>query len=80
MKLNRQRALKVFARFLVTGELTKVTDAWIVGLDLAWQLTIAACMQFVVALALIHLVDQAKEASEPPRSGRSSNSRRPSAA
>lgn len=74
MKLNKQRALEVFARFLVAGGLTKAIDAWIVGLDLAWQLSVAAFTQFVVTLALTYLIDQAKEGSEP-RHGRKSSSR-----
>lgn len=75
MKLNKQRALEVFARFLVAGGLTKAIDAWAVGLNLAWQLSVAACMQFAVALALAYLIDQAKEGAKPRSSDRKSSSR-----
>jgi putative flippase GtrA len=80
MKMNKRRALEVFARFFIAGGLTKAIDAWIVSLDLAWQLSVAACLQFVAALALTYLIDQAKEESASCRSDRKSSRRRRRAA
>jgi hypothetical protein len=60
MKANLRRTLRVFARFFVAGGLTKAVDAWIVGLDVAWQLTVMAGMQFLVAIVLHYLIDQSE--------------------
>jgi hypothetical protein len=75
MKAHLRRILRVFARFLVAGGLTKAVDAWIIGLDARWQLLVMATMQFFVALALYYLVDQA-EAANVHRSRFSKLSRR----
>lgn len=52
------RALRVLAQFMVAGGFTRAIDAWVVDLDLAWQLTVLALTQLAVAFAQAYLEEQ----------------------
>lgn len=65
MNSDARRTLRVFARFLVAGGLTKAVDAWIVGLDVTWQRTVTAVLQVLIALALHNRIDHVETISSP---------------
>jgi hypothetical protein len=52
------RALRVLAQFVVAGGRTRAIDAWVVDRDPAWQLTVLALTQLVIAFAQAYLEDQ----------------------
>ena len=52
------RVLRILAQFIVAGGFTRAIDAWVGPLDPAWQLTVLAITQIVVATAQAFLEDQ----------------------